>query len=174
MPTPMSLPSRKVYLGIDPGAGGGLAALWGETVTVAAMPKTEKDVWDWLNVYEGIPAKAAAIIEQIDPRPTMVYDHELKQVRPRILKSSCLLYGDYLRLRAFLVAASIPFEECPPQRWQKGLKIPPREKGEEERNWKNRLKAKAQQLFPREKVTLATADSLLIAEYCRRKEEGKL
>ena len=35
--------------------------------------------------------------------------------------------------------------------------------------WKNKLKAKAQQLFPvwSKRITLATADALLIAEYGR-------
>jgi hypothetical protein len=36
--------------------------------------------------------------------------------------------------------------------------------------WKNRLKAKAQQLFPQQSkhITLKTADALLIAEYARK------
>ena len=43
-----------------------------------------------------------------------------------------------------------------------------RSTGYSKTEWKNKLKAKAQQLFPGEKVTLATCDSLLIAEYGRK------
>ena len=35
----------------------------------------------------------------------------------------------------------------------------------EKREWKNKLKGLAQQLFPSEKVTLKNADAILIANY---------
>ena len=47
-------------------------------------------------------------------------------------------------------------------------------KTESKTEWKNRLKGMAQQLYPDLKVTLATADALLIATYCKRKHEGTL
>jgi hypothetical protein len=92
-----------------------------------------------------------------------------------------------------LIAAGIRFEDVPPQKWQKALGIAPRKSGktkmvssaddpkvpflctelrevggESKTVFKNRLKAKAQQLFPEQKVTLATADALLLLEYCTR------
>ena len=73
-----------------------------------------------------------------------------------------------------LIAAGIPFEEVIPRTWQKGVGITPRGKGETKTRFKNRLKAKASQLFPKVNVTLATADALLIAEFCRRKRTGTL
>ena len=73
-----------------------------------------------------------------------------------------------------LTAAGIPFEEVTPVVWQRGLGIPVRKKDESRSQFKGRLKAKAQQLFPQVKVTLKTADALLISEYCRRKREGRL
>jgi hypothetical protein len=82
--------------------------------------------------------------------------------------------ANYGALRMALTAAGIPFEEVVPGVWQRGLNIPPRKKTEGKTAWKNRLKAKAQQLFPSVKITLATADALLIAEFCRRKHEGLL
>ena len=35
--------------------------------------------------------------------------------------------------------------------------------------WKNRLKSRAQELFPDIKVTLRTSDALLLAHYCKEK-----
>ncbi len=165
------------YIGIDPGANGGLACVLEDEVEAVKMPATEKDIWTWfisrtrpafsdLNVY--------AVIEQIIPRPTSYFDKSSGSWRASILKSTCLLYASYVQLRAMLVAAGIPFEVVTPQRWQKALGIRSKEKGETPTSWKNELKAKAQQLFPQEKITLATADSLLLLEYCRRLREGTL
>jgi hypothetical protein len=66
-----------------------------------------------------------------------------------------------------LIAASIPFDLIAPQTWQKEFAIR-RDKGELKSHWKERLKSVAQRLFPYLKVTLSTADSLLLAEYARR------
>ena len=51
-----------------------------------------------------------------------------------------------------------------PREWQKhyGMK---KEKGETSTSWKNRLKAKAQEIFPDNHITLKTADAVLIANY---------
>lgn len=38
--------------------------------------------------------------------------------------------------------------------------------------WKNKLKAEAQRLFPSIKVTLKTADALLIYEYAKKESTG--
>jgi Holliday junction resolvasome RuvABC endonuclease subunit len=75
---------------------------------------------------------------------------------------------NYGIVRMALTAAGIPFEEVTPQAWQKALGITHRKKTETPSEWKNRLRARAQQLFPSVSLTLATADALLIAEYCRR------
>ena len=80
----------------------------------------------------------------------------------------------YGGLRMALTAAQIPFESATPQNWQKSLGIGKKGKTETRTSFKNRLKAKAQQLFPNLKVTLATSDALLLAEYCRRKRTGSL
>ena len=73
----------------------------------------------------------------------------------------------YGGLRMALVAAGIPFTAVTPQKWQKALGIPHRERTESKTQWKQRLKRKAEQLFPNHKLTLAISDALLIAHYCR-------
>lgn len=160
MPTIPTL-SRLVYLGIDPGASGGLAII-SEYVGVVktAMPRTERDVLDWLTAWK--EEQTFAVIEKVHAMPGNGVSGMFK-------------FGmSYGSLRMALLAANIPFEEIQPRVWQKALGMSPRRKEESGTEWKNRLKAKAQQLFPREVITLATADALLIAEYCRRRREGKL
>ena len=67
----------------------------------------------------------------------------------------------YGNLEMALTAAGIPFERVRPQVWQKALGC--MTKGD-----KNVSKRKAQELFPQLKITHATADALLLAEFGRR------
>jgi len=178
-----------LYLGIDPGQSGGLALIDyvgnHSAVLLQPMPETERDVWDWITANVG-DETAVAMIEQVHTMPGQ-----------GIASSGKFMQG-YGFLRGCLTAAGIPFEAVRPQQWIKGLDIPQRARhtktkrvqvsrgknkgewrnqkygGETDREWKTRLKAHAQQLFPKAQVTLATADALLIAEYCRRKNEGLL
>lgn len=181
------------YIGIDPGMSGALVRLDdGYSLEVTPMPATEKDVWDWFDRYNAHANEIAgrrcfAAIEWIHPAIQGVGKSSMSK-----------LYGSYMSLRMALTAVEIPFEIVKPHDWQKGLGIPKRKPhtssreveitrgknkgkmrtqkygGETDTQWKNRLKAKAQQLFPLQKVTLKTADALLIALYCKRKHEGTL
>ena len=149
------------FIGIDPGAGGGIVRLGprGTVLDCIKMPTTEADVWEWFSKFDGIQLggeDAKAVIEKVHAMP--------KQGVSSTFKFGC----GYGGLRMALIAAGIPFDQVTPQAWIKALAIPPKKKTESKTQWKNRLKAHAQQLFPQEKVTLATADALLIAEYCRR------
>ena len=186
------------YFGIDPGGSGGLAVLTAAgsatatTSSAVTMPATERDVWEWVeNCTPHDGSNVFAVIEKVGG---YAGDRASGGNGPAMFKFG-MSYGG---LRMALVAAGIPFDEVTPQTWQKGLGIAPRrphtktrevqiKKGKNKGKWrteryggetdtefKNRLKAKAQQLFPTVKVTLAVADALLIAEYCRRKREGKL
>jgi hypothetical protein len=64
-------------------------------------------------------------------------------------------------LQAVLTALRVPYERVRPQAWQKAMGC--LTKGD-----KNVSKRRAQELFPSLKVTHATADALLIAEFNRR------
>ena len=189
-PTSSALPRpapAAVYLGIDPGASGGLAVIAADAVTAEPMPATERDIWQWFHWYE--PGQ----------RPVAVLEKVGGYVGEAQPGSAAFKFGaSYGMLKMALIAAGIPFEEVTPQTWQKALGIPPRRKGkrakrlkatkdgpkelysdrleggESKTQWKNRLKAFAQKLFPGAAVTLKTADALLLAEYCRRKREGTL
>lgn len=136
------------YIGIDPGGSGGIGVIWGDGKAYGhKMPETEKDVVDLLNDLS--LDSCFAFIESVHSMPGQGV-------------SSSFKFGmSYGGLRMALVALGIPFETASPQRWQKELGC--LTKGD-----KNVSKRKAQELFPELKITHATADSLLIAEYCRR------
>ena len=167
----------RLYLGVDPGVGGGIAVINSSARSTVTKPMvqlpTDADLLQWLRGIMREEAEGFAVIEQQVPRPTRWYDKVRGAWTSSILKSTCLLYADYLRIRMALYAAGIPAEDCPPQRWQKSLDIPPKRDGEGRTSWKNRLKVHAQRLFPRVKVTLATSDALLLAEYGRRRYGGR-
>ena len=154
-----------IYIGIDPGASGGMAALsmTGPPWSVEKMPPTERDVWEWFISQIGKHASSydkgcVAVIEKVGGY--------VGEAQPG---SAAFKFGaSYGGLRMALIASGISFDEVTPQTWQREFALK-RAKDETKTQWKNRLKAKAQQLFPQETVMLATADALLIAEYCRRK-----
>lgn len=173
----------KYFMGIDPGQSGGIACITEERELVFAvkMPSNERDI------YKEIQGKIYfCLIEKVHAMPKQGV-------------SSTFKFGmGYGGLRMALIGNEVPFDEVTPQKWQKGLSIPKRiphdktmlvkitkgknkgkmrEKkygGETDSQWKNRLKSKAQQLFPSFRVTLETADALLIAEYCRMRQAGLL
>jgi hypothetical protein len=130
------------------------------------MPPTMPEILAWLNDNRStIAEQSFAVIERVGG-----------YVRGVDAPGSAMFnFGKgYGALLMALCAAGVPHEEVTPNVWMRGLGVPPRKKSEARKDWKNRLKMKAQQLFPREKVTLVTADALLIAEYCRRKMTGTL
>ena len=122
------------------------------------MPETEKDIWEWIKGCKLRQTETMCLIESVHAMPGNGV-------------SSMFKFGKgYGGLRMALVAAGISFEEVSPMKWMKefGLK---RGKTESKNEFKKRIRAKAQALFPQENgsITLATCDALLISEYCRRK-----
>jgi hypothetical protein len=148
-----------IFIGIDPGSSGGIAVIHSIGVRLSPMPRTERDIFDVIAQEEVRPA--FALIEKVQGYAGV----------PGTTGTSMFKFGmNYGLLRMALTAAGIPFEDVLPRAWQAGLSIPIRKKEESRTEWKNRLKAKAQQLFPSVKgITLATCDALLIAEFCRRR-----
>lgn len=132
-------------IGIDPGTNGAIAWITNGKPCAEKMPDTLQDLWELLCEIssEGI---CKAYVEQVSSSPQMGV-------------VSAFSFGrGYGNLEMALTAAGIPFERVRPQVWQKALGC--MTKGD-----KNVTKRKAQELFPSLKITHATADSLLIAEY---------
>nr|DAF10302.1 MAG TPA: HOLLIDAY JUNCTION RESOLVASE [Caudoviricetes sp.] len=146
----------KKYIGIDPGDQGGIAVLSadGSVVEVAKIPTTPMDVLDFLSKYKD---DSYCILERVGGLPGQG-------------GSAMFNFGKgYGHLQMALLALGIPTNDVTPNKWEKSFQLGSSGKyGKTE--WKNRLKGKAQQLFPSlgRKITLATCDALLIAEYGRR------
>jgi len=142
-------------LGIDPGKSGGIAWITDGKPCVEKMPETLKDLWDLVQELSGVRWSNHGVTE------IKAY-LELVHSSPQMGVKSAFTFGNgFGHLEMALTAASIPFERVRPQVWQKSLGC--LTKGD-----KNVSKRKAQELFPELKVTHATADSILIAEYGRR------
>jgi len=136
----------KTTIGIDPGANGAIA--WIDErgrACVEKMPDTLLDLWE---IFRDVASNGdcKAYLEQVASSPQMGV-------------VSAFSFGrGYGNLEMALTAAGIPFERVRPQVWQKALGC--MTKGD-----KNITKRKAQELFPDIKITHATADALLIAQY---------
>jgi len=146
-----------LYLGIDPGKSGAICSVdvYGNPEIVVKADATNRDMWKALSDVS-IDHKCRAVIELVNAMPNQGV-------------ASTFRFGESFGiLLGLLTAAEIPFERVRPSLWCKefGLK---RRNGESGTDWKNRHKQLAQEMFPGIGITHATADALLIAEYCRRK-----
>lgn len=165
-----------MYIGIDPGLSGGIATVDESRlyVSVAKMADTERDIYDHLKMLRDNYFCCRAVIEKVGG---FIQGKSGTEEKSKNMASGHTMFtfgSNYGALRMALIALEIPFEAIAPMTWQKGLGIPSRKKTESKTEFKNRLKAKAQELYPKVKVTLKTCDALLLAEYCRRLEKGRV
>lgn len=139
----------KVYIGLDPGLGGGIAFIpeHGSPWAIK-MPETDLEILVQLGEASSI-GEPVAMLESVSAMPGQGV-------------TSCFTFGEgYGKLQMALAASSIPYDRVRPQKWQKDLQC--LTKGD-----KNVSKRKAQELFPSIKCTHAISDALLIATYCKR------
>lgn len=141
-------------IGIDPGKSGGIAIIEGRQLHghIGLAKLTDREVWELLARNE----PALCVLEKVHASPQMG------------VTSSFTFGQSFGMIRMAVIAAGLRLEMVTPQTWQKsiGLKSIKAKLGSAEN--KKRNKAMAQELFPGIKVTNATADALLIAEYGRR------
>lgn len=167
----------EAYIGIDPGARGGIAILYSDgEVEVFPIPESLLGLWKIFQTLGKLSCKA--YVEYVHAMPG--------QGVTSMFSFGCRV-GE---LHMGLTAAQIPFELITPKRWQAALHIPSRKTEkkrvngklksvkESDTEWKGRLCTVAQRLFPSLEVwgeTLknqrAVCDALLIAELCRREKQ---
>jgi len=145
----------KTFVGIDPGKSGGIATITdneasGVMATVHGMPADPRDLWGLI-----VAISRCAPVEAVIEKP---FVHVGGKMGPQ---SAFNFGGSFFTLRAFLIAADIPFEEVPPQHWMTAMEC--MTGGD-----KNVSKRRAEELFPGLHITHATADALLIAAFCRQ------
>jgi hypothetical protein len=152
---PRLLELPNLVLGVDPGQSGGLALIADGFCVVSPMPDTEADTAELLREYA--PYIVRGYIESVHSMPKQGVASSFKFGR------------SYGFLRGLLVALQIPFEDVSPQRWKKalGLKYSADDSKTEKKNGSKQL---AQQWYPTLKITHATSEALLIAEFGRRQK----
>jgi hypothetical protein len=174
-----------ITISIDPGTKGGICFTGATpgTVETFKMPATPKDVCDLITT-----AKEIAEMNSLPIRCVMEEVGGFAGVgQPG---SAMFNFGrGFGNLEGFLICLGIQFELVRPQKWQKavGLNFPPVHKGDyngmtpdqkslerkrvsslnakRKRDNKNLIKEMAQRLYPKLKVTLETADALMILTY---------
>ena len=140
-----------MIVAIDPGAHGGIAH-YADQALAYNMPESEGDLLESLRQYAG----ATVYLEDL-----------VKFTGTNMPGSSMAKYAsNWGFLKGALMALNCRIVLISPQKWQKALGLGT-SKGLSKTEWKNKLKERAAQLYPECKVTLNTADALLILEYAR-------
>jgi hypothetical protein len=88
--------------------------------------------------------------------------------RPQLSGAAGVMMKTVGWIEAFTVAYGMRLEEVRPQVWQPKLGLF-RKPGEDQTDWKNRLKDLAQRLYPQHKITRKTADAFLLLEYSTKR-----
>ena len=146
----------RLIIGIDPGAAGGIGVYsitQGRLIMAIKMPETPTDLLAFLKLHS---LNSKCYLEKVGGIPGNGANAMFNFGR------------GYGHLEMALLACRIPTETVTPQKWQKEFQLGGRGKTMSKTEWKNKLKAKAQQLFPTFNVTLATCDAMLIALYGSR------
>lgn len=141
------------FCGIDPGVSGGVALLdaTGEVITVAQASEELETCKLLRQITDGqvkvLVEKVSGFIGEAHPGSAMF----------NFGRNVGVTVGCLLTLGA-------AFEEVEPQRWQSALGLK-RRRGVAKNEWKRQLKARAQELWPKYRVTLWAADCMLIARF---------
>lgn len=150
-----------ITIGIDPGKSGGIAMIMGHdplSVSLFKMPE-EKDLRDLLveETADVNPSEVRVIVENI---PKWCGGAQFAR-RTIYGASIASLYGSFKFAEGMCRGLGFNVQLMAPVKWQNLVQcrnVRKLDKGP----WKNLLKARAQKLYPHSKVTLSTADALLI------------
>ena len=157
----------KTHIAIDPGASGGIAVHSQGKTYCYPMPETQGDVLETLseivksNEFEGSPeSDIVCTLEQVGGFAGTGQPG-----------SAMFKFGEnYGFIKGVVQALGIRLELVRPQTWQRGFGLGTKAACASKSEWKNKLKAEAQRRFPQLKVTLKTADALLILDWAMRME----
>ena len=152
------LRSDKVYIGIDPGISGGVAAIrhnadGSKDVMSHKYPKSIEDLSTIISLFS----------EDTDPENVSIVLEQVSSMPRQGVKSVFTFGVNYGIWMGVLETMEMSYLKIRPKLWQSKFDIP---KNIDYRSRKNYLKGVAKRLFPSIKVTLYVADALLIAKYC--------
>ena len=153
-------------IGIDPGAGGGIAVFSpGQNVKAVKMPKDITDLRDFLASYKD-NFKPIVFLEKLSVRPDDVRTDGDKANMGKLYRVQKMM-ANYEHLKALIETAEIPYVKVHPLSWQTKLKLRVRGEHEEKALRKRRFAMKAAAIYPGVKVALWNADALLIMHFGR-------
>lgn len=156
-------PASKGYyfLGVDPGKTGGAVALSVDRKKPPILfPFANKTPWD-INDFIQEVNPTYHLIEKVAGSTGGI------QGQGRTSGRSMFTFGwNTGFMYGLLVQRSLA--EILPTKWQKEFGLTRKNKQESDGDKKRRHAAKAQKLFPQQKISQQIADALLIATYCRR------
>ena len=151
---------KKLIIAIDPGVSGGIA-IGVDSPVLYPMSETVHDLAELIRC-----AKDSADYP-VEAHVELVGGFIGKNQPGSRMFTFGQSYGQILGI---LAALQIPVHLVRPQKWQALLGIG-NGSGLPKHQWKAKLKAKAQQLYPSLKITLQTADALLLWHLA---QQGKL
>ena len=141
-----------INIGIDPGVGGGVAVIENGYIEAFNCHDTVKDMADYINKHRWDCINMFCVIEKVHSMP--------KQG----VVSTFTFGKNYGQWLGILASNGVPYKEVTPQTWMKFYGAMPKDKPKR----KKYLKHLAQSLYPNIKITLKTADAVLIAHWCRQ------
>ena len=149
----------KIYIGIDPGRSGGMCVIEDDFIKAYPCPSNIQDM-----------AVMFAMAISVNETKTVVAYIEKVWARPTDGRSSMWKfaenYGTWLGIAG---AYEIDLQEVSPQAWIKYFETPKLEKTRRKRY----LRDKARSMYPElKKVTLKTADAILIASYAKETDNN--
>jgi hypothetical protein len=144
---------------IDPGQSGGICwSVDGEPVTCEKMPGTDVEV---CQLIADLSSKAKDVELFLEEPSTAGYGPLIPAAAiARLAQNYGMIYGA-------AVAMGFIIHRVKPQAWQAAHSLG--KKKDHGKGWKAHLRARAQELFPTQSVTLWSADALLIFDAATRR-----
>lgn len=153
-------------IGVDPGAGGGLAVfIPGQMTKAVKMPKDITDLRDFFAYYRE-NYNPIVFLEKLSVRPDDIKADGDKPNMGKLFRIQKLI-ANYEHLKAIIEAAGIPYVMVHPLKWQTALNLRVRGVHEEKADRKRKYRGFAQANYPAINVTLWNADALLIMHFGR-------
>lgn len=168
----VSFPQDRLFVGIDPGASGGIAFFHrSRSWTWHPMPGSDLELREIADSIEQISSEIG-----VEPYVTIELVHSMPGQGVASMFKFGMGYGAVRQ--AF---CKMPTEFVHPRTWQKAMGVSSRAKDESKPQYKDRLRQKAIRLFPKLSVWTkglgvqrSVCDAILIAEYGKRKMQGLL
>lgn len=170
-----------IFIGVDPGVTGGIASISdgeaGRCVTAAKMPDTTEGIVECIRQIEDHAQESLAVVEKVWGFPPRSAPMKCPRCHRTIMitrardgsKQITAFMKNAGIIEGVLASLHIQVIFISPQRWQRDMGLFDMAAiAKTKTQKKNVHKDQAKILFPDQKVTLATCDALLLAEYCRR------